>query len=150
MSPLLNFLVHVGELELVRPETTTPREFKYLSNIDVQTDLRNHLPLVHFFPPNKALPAQDPVVMIKQALAKVLIHYYPGRLRNTTERGKLVVEYCGEGVVFREANADITMAQLQRAEGGLKPPFPSSPIPNRNTMLPFSLPSLSLRQISSV
>ncbi|KAJ9682688.1 hypothetical protein PVL29_018584 [Vitis rotundifolia] len=101
MSPLLNFLVHVGELELVRPETTTPREFKYLSNIDVQTDLRNHLPLVHFFPPNKALPAQDPVVMIKQALAKVLIHYYPGRLRNTTERGKLVVEYCGEGVVFQ-------------------------------------------------
>ena len=126
MAPQLNFRVHVGQPELVRPETTsTPREFKYLSNIDDQKGLRNHLPFVHLYPPNRSSLLQHPALMIKEALAKVLVYYYPvaGRLRNS-DNGKLVVDCCGEGVVFREANADITIAQLRKMDGGLKPPFP--------------------------
>lgn len=127
MSPVFNFPVHISQPELVRPETSTPREFKYLSNIDDQIGLRNHIPFVHFYPPNPSYKdlVNDPAALIKQALSKVLVYYYPvaGRLRNS-DNGKLVVDCCDEGVVFREADADITMAELRRVNGGLKPPFP--------------------------
>ena len=125
MTREFNFHEHVSQPELVRPETSTPREFKYLSNIDDQIGLRNHIPFVHFYPPSKDFCVRDPAALIKQALAKVLVYYYPvaGRLRSS-EKGKLVVDCCDEGVIFREAKADITMAELRRINGGLKPPFP--------------------------
>lgn len=125
---MLKFTVQVSRPELIRPEKPTPREFKYLSNIDDQKGLRNHIPFVHFYPPSTASSYthdQDPVGMIKQALARALVYYYPvaGRLRHA-DKGKLVVDCCGEGVIFREGNADIKLAQLREADGGLKPPFP--------------------------
>lgn len=127
MAPLLNFSVDVSEPELVRPEKPTPQEFKYLSNIDDQSGLRNHIPFVHVYPPCATVGGQvlDPIMMIKQSLAKVLVFYYPvaGRLRNA-DKGKLAVDCCGEGVIFRGASADITLAQLRKVDGGLKPPFP--------------------------
>ncbi|KAK9115336.1 hypothetical protein Syun_022133 [Stephania yunnanensis] len=47
-----------------------------------------------------------------------------GKLRNG-EKGKLAVDCCGEGVIFREADANVTLEELQRIRnGGLKPPFP--------------------------
>ncbi|ONI17448.1 hypothetical protein PRUPE_3G159900 [Prunus persica] len=128
MAPMLKFTVQVSKPELIRPEIPTPREFKYLSNIDDQKGLRNHIPFVHFYPPSTASSQthdQDPVGLIKQALARALVYYYPvaGRLRHA-DKGKLVVDCCGEGVIFREGNADIKLAQLREADGGLKPPFP--------------------------
>ncbi|XP_077220712.1 benzyl alcohol O-benzoyltransferase-like [Tasmannia lanceolata] len=124
MAPFV-FNVQVGEPELVRPETPTPNEFKYLSNIDDQAGLRNHIPFIHFFYPPKTTIDEDPVQTIRRALSRTLVHYYPiaGRLRNG-ERGKLVVDCCGEGVIFREADANVTLAKLCEANGGLKPPFP--------------------------
>ncbi|XP_059451303.1 13-hydroxylupanine O-tigloyltransferase [Corylus avellana] len=126
MAPPLNFSVHVNEPELVWPEKPTPKEFKYLSNIDDQSGLRNHILFVHLYPPRATVgaPVQDPIMMIKQSLAKVLAFYYPvaRRLRNA-DKGKLVVDCCGQEVIFRGANADITLAQLCK-NGGLKPPFP--------------------------
>lgn len=126
ISSMLNFTVEVGAPELIRPEKLTPREFKYLSNIDDQTGLRNHIPFVHFLPPNTAMHNNDPVVMIKQALSKVLVFYYPvaGRLQKA-DKDKLVVDCCGEGVIFRGGNADITLTELCNVDDdGLKPPFP--------------------------
>ena len=127
MAPPLNFSVHVGEPELVRPEKPTPKEFKYLSNIDDQSGLRNHIPFVHLYPPCATVgaPVQDPITMIKHSLAKVLSFYYPvaARLRNA-DKGKLLVDCCGQGVIFRGASADITLEQLCKIDGGLKPPFP--------------------------
>ena len=125
MTRVFKIPIHVSQPELVRPETSTPREFKYLSNIDDQFGLRNHIPFVHFYPPSEDLRARDPAALIKQALAKVLVYYYPvaGRLRSS-DNGKLVVDCCDEGVVFGEADSDITMAELHRINGGLKPPFP--------------------------
>lgn len=131
---MLNFSVEVSLPELIKPEKPTPREFKYLSNIDDQTGLRNHIPFVHFYPPAMhANHDDDPVVMIKQALSKALVYYYPvaGRLRNGN-KGKLVVDCCGEGVIFRGGIADIKLAELCNAVDGdgngsgneLKPPFP--------------------------
>jgi hypothetical protein len=65
---------------------------------------------------------QDPVKVIRDALAQTLVFYYPfaGRLRKGPGR-KLVVECTGEGVMFIEADADVTLQQFGDA---LQPPFP--------------------------
>lgn len=125
MAKTLNFQVQVGAPELIQPEEPTPRDILYLSNIDDQNGLRNHIPFVHFYPPSEAMQDHDPVVLIKQALSKVLVYYFPvaGRLRNT-DNGKLSVDCNGEGVIFREANADVKLADLIGVDGGLRPPFP--------------------------
>ncbi|OVA01758.1 Transferase [Macleaya cordata] len=126
-QPQLVFPVHVSEPELIRPETPTPQELKYLSNIDDQAGLRNHIPFVHFYgPKNDIGVGADPVPIIKQALSKALVHYYPiaGRLRKAEEKGKLVVDCCNEGVIFREADANVTLETLRKVHGGLRPSFP--------------------------
>ncbi|KAK9106115.1 hypothetical protein Scep_022959 [Stephania cephalantha] len=139
MACTLEFLVTVGEPQLLRPETSCPREFKYLSNIDDQIGLRNHIPFVHFYPPSKVMNdtnssgnsnsnrSKNIVDVIRMGVSKALVHYYPiaGKLRNG-EKGKLAVDCCGEGVIFREADANVTLEELQRItnNGGLKPPFP--------------------------
>lgn len=125
MAKTLNFPIQVSAPELIRPEKLTPRDILYLSNIDDQSGLRNHIPFVHFYPPSKAMQGQDPVVLIKQALSKVLVYYFPvaGRLRKA-DSGKLVVDCNGEGVIFREAVAGVEFAELCEVDDGLRPPFP--------------------------
>ena len=119
------FPIQVSSPELIRPAKPTPNETLYLSNIDDQIGLRNHIPFVHFYPPNAAMQGQDPAMLLKEALSKALVHYYPvaGRLRNAA-KGKLVVECDGEGVIFRQADAGVKLAELREAEGGLRPGFP--------------------------
>jgi omega-hydroxypalmitate O-feruloyl transferase len=58
---------------------------------------------------------------MKEALSKVLVHYYPlaGRLSISTE-GKLIVDCTGEGAVFVEAEANCEMEQM----GDIKKPDP--------------------------
>ncbi|XP_042436445.1 omega-hydroxypalmitate O-feruloyl transferase-like [Zingiber officinale] len=58
--------------------------------------------------------------VIKEALAKVLVHYYPlaGRLTISAE-GKLIVDCTGEGAVFVEAEADCEMEDI--GDIGIKP-----------------------------
>ena len=65
---------------------------------------------------------KDPVKVIKAALAKALVYYYPfaGRLREEHNR-KLVVDCTGDGILFVEADADITLEQLGDT---IQPPCP--------------------------
>lgn len=107
---------------MVGPAKPTPHEFKQLSDIDDQEALRLHLPVIQFYRCNPSMHGKDPVKVIREALAKTLVFYYPfaGRLREGPGR-KLLVECTGEGVLFIEADADVT---LQQFGDDLLPPFP--------------------------
>ncbi|KAK1402684.1 Benzyl alcohol O-benzoyltransferase [Heracleum sosnowskyi] len=111
--------------ELITPEKPTPHEYKFLSDIDDQEAFRFQIPNIQFYrKKNNHVDVQkmDPVKVIREALAKTLVFYYPlaGRLREGAGR-KLAVECTGEGVMFVEADADVTLEQFGDT---LRPPFP--------------------------
>ncbi|CBI29212.3 unnamed protein product, partial [Vitis vinifera] len=68
------------------------------------------------------MDGKDPAKVIREALAKALIYYYPfaGRLVEGSNR-KLLVDCTGEGVLFVEADADTTLEYLGDA---IQPPCP--------------------------
>ncbi|KAL7135396.1 hypothetical protein ABFS83_11G092500 [Erythranthe nasuta] len=107
--------------ELILPAKPTPHEFKPLSDIDDQEGLRFHVPVIQFYRNIPSVEA-DPVEVIRKAIAKALVPYYPfaGRLREQAAR-KLVVECTGEGVMFIEADADVALEQFGDE---IRPPVP--------------------------
>ncbi|XP_058103756.1 benzyl alcohol O-benzoyltransferase-like [Magnolia sinica] len=107
---------------LVSPAKPTPYEFKNLSDIDDQQGLRCQIPIIQFYPSNPLLGGLDPARVIRDALAEALVFYYPfaGRLREGPGC-KLMVECTGEGVVFIEADANVSLKQFGDT---LQPPFP--------------------------
>ncbi|CAK9165987.1 unnamed protein product [Ilex paraguariensis] len=119
----LTFTVRRQKPELVAPAKATPHECKLLSDIDDQEGLRFQIPVIQFYGNiGTGGRGRDPVKVIREALAKTLVFYYPfaGRLREGPAR-KLMVDCTGEGVMFIEADADVTLDQFGDA---LQPPFP--------------------------
>ncbi|XP_057807281.1 benzyl alcohol O-benzoyltransferase-like [Salvia miltiorrhiza] len=127
----LSFKIIKKSSMLVSPAESTPYEFKYLSDIDDQGGLRAYIPIVYLYPKNPSMEGKDPVNIIRDAIAKALVFYYPlaGRLREF-DGGKLVVECTGQGVVFAEADADVMLHQFG------DPPYP--PFPNMEDLLHMS------------
>ncbi|KAK9137613.1 hypothetical protein Sjap_008207 [Stephania japonica] len=83
----------------------------------------NGLRVIQVFPNNNGVQ-EGPVRVIRKAIAKALVFYYP--LAGTVREGpcrKLSVECTGEGLLFIEAEADVKLDQFSDAE--LLPPFPS-------------------------
>ncbi|KAK9144088.1 hypothetical protein Sjap_003991 [Stephania japonica] len=121
-SSSLIFTVRRKEPEFVVPAEPTPHEFKQLSDIDDQEGLRFQIPVIQFYRKDDSMRALDPVRVIREAVARALVFYYPfaGRLREGPGR-KLTVECTGEGVVFIEGDADVELKQFGDA---LQPPFP--------------------------
>lgn len=64
---------------------------------------------------------RDPVKLIKDALGKALVYFYPlaGRLMEVSNR-KLVVDCNAKGVLFIEADADISLEKLRDR---IQPPY---------------------------
>eukprot|EP00268_Persea_americana_P017334 TRINITY_DN18345_c0_g1_i3.p1 TRINITY_DN18345_c0_g1~~TRINITY_DN18345_c0_g1_i3.p1 ORF type:complete len:450 (+),score=99.13 TRINITY_DN18345_c0_g1_i3:116-1465(+) len=104
------FCVKQGEPALVPPVEKTERGLYFLSNLD--QNIAVIVRTVYCF------KAEDKgneraAEVIKEALGKVLVHYYPlaGRLTISSE-GKLIVNCTGEGAVFVEADANCTMEAI--------------------------------------
>ncbi|XP_076950084.1 benzyl alcohol O-benzoyltransferase-like [Bidens hawaiensis] len=121
-STPLTFAVRRQPPELIIPAKLTPRELKPLSDIDDQPNLRFHIPLIHIYQNNPKMGNKNPASVIRDALAKALVFYYPlaGRLKEGPNR-KLMVDCNGQGVLFIEAEADVTLKQFGV---DLQPPFP--------------------------
>ncbi|RCV23151.1 hypothetical protein SETIT_4G275700v2 [Setaria italica] len=111
-----------GEPVLVVPAEPTPRETKPLSDIDDAEGMRFYSSGIHLYRADQARAGQDPARVVREALARALVPYYPlaGRLREEEGR-KLVVDCAAQGVMFAEADADLTADDF----GDVKsPPFP--------------------------
>ncbi|XP_004290447.1 PREDICTED: benzyl alcohol O-benzoyltransferase [Fragaria vesca subsp. vesca] len=118
----LVFNVQRRQPELVSPAKPTPRELKHLSDIDDQEGLRFQIPVIQFYRYDPSMKGKDCVKVIREAISQALVFYYPfaGRLREGPGR-KLMVDCTGEGILFIEADADVTLRQFGDA---LQPPFP--------------------------
>uniref|UniRef100_A0A0E0MFQ0 Omega-hydroxypalmitate O-feruloyl transferase n=1 Tax=Oryza punctata TaxID=4537 RepID=A0A0E0MFQ0_ORYPU len=112
-----------GEPELVAPAEATPTGEKYyLSNLD--QNIAVIVQTVYCYKPvASGGDAADAVTVLRDALAKVLVHYHPlaGRLTISAEM-KLAVELTGEGAVFVAADAGCDLADV----GDLTKPDPTA------------------------
>ncbi|XP_058754256.1 benzyl alcohol O-benzoyltransferase-like [Vicia villosa] len=119
--PSLTFQIRRSQPELIPPASPTPHETKLLSHIDQQPGLRANIPIIQFYRNQPSMAGKDPVKVIRNAIAQALVFYYPlaGRVKEASG-GELVVDCNEEGVMFIEADADVTLEQF----GEIKPPFP--------------------------
>lgn len=106
------FEVQRHQPEVVIPAEPTPHEFKQVSKTDETK--RFHIWVVNFYPHNPLVlrTERDPVKIIKEALSQTLVFYYPlaGRLREMPGSDReLVVDCNGEGILFTEAEANVTI-----------------------------------------
>ena len=118
----LVFTVQRNEPELVIPAKPTPHERKLLSDIDDQEGHRFQIRGLHCYRYSSSMQGKDPAKVIREALSKSLVFYYPlaGRLREGPD-GKLMVDCTAEGVLFVEADANVTLDEFGHM---LHPPFP--------------------------
>ncbi|KAL6606767.1 hypothetical protein ACP70R_042420 [Stipagrostis hirtigluma subsp. patula] len=121
-SLLPAFTVRRGDPVLVAPAGPTPSETKTLSDLDDMEGMRFYSSGIHLYRHSPAKEGQDPAKVIREALAMALVPYYPlaGRLREEEGR-KLVVDCAAQGVMFVEADADLTADDFGDVQC---PPFP--------------------------
>uniref|UniRef100_A0A7N0TBR0 Uncharacterized protein n=1 Tax=Kalanchoe fedtschenkoi TaxID=63787 RepID=A0A7N0TBR0_KALFE len=122
-NPALSFKVTRQAPVLIAPAAPTPHELKHLSDIDDQECLRFQVPVIQFYRQSHLGRSNDPVGVIREAIGKALVHYYPfaGRLREVGSGRKLAVDCTGEGIMFIEADADVSVDEFGDV---LQPPFP--------------------------
>ncbi|XP_073126210.1 omega-hydroxypalmitate O-feruloyl transferase-like [Henckelia pumila] len=110
-SKVLELFVRRGEPTLVTPaHDQTVKGVYFLSNLD--QNIAVIVRTIYCFKSGEK-GNENVVEVIKDALSKVLVDYYPlaGRLAISSER-KLIVDCTGEGAVFVEAEADCEMGEL--------------------------------------
>ncbi|KAJ9163924.1 hypothetical protein P3X46_023546 [Hevea brasiliensis] len=102
--------VKQNEPTLVPPAEKTEKGLYFLSNLD--QNIAVIVRTIYCFK-SDVKGNEDAVEVIKDALSKVLVHYYPlaGRLTISSE-GKLIVDCTGEGAVFVEAEANCAISEI--------------------------------------
>uniref|UniRef100_A0A5B7AW28 Omega-hydroxypalmitate O-feruloyl transferase n=1 Tax=Davidia involucrata TaxID=16924 RepID=A0A5B7AW28_DAVIN len=99
-----------GKPTLVPPAEETQKGLYFLSNLDQNFQVK--VPTIYCFK-SEERGNEKAVEVVKEALSKVLVHYYPvaGRLTFSSE-GKLVLDCTGEGAVFVEAEANCNIQEI--------------------------------------
>lgn len=102
--------VKQGEPSLIHPAEETEKGLYFLSNLD--QNIAVIVRTIYCFK-SEERGNEEAVAVMKDALSKVLVHYYPlaGRLSISPEM-KLIVDCTGEGAVFVEAEADCGLEEL--------------------------------------
>ncbi|XP_010249109.1 PREDICTED: omega-hydroxypalmitate O-feruloyl transferase-like [Nelumbo nucifera] len=102
--------VKQGEPTLVPPVEETQKGLYFLSNLD--QNIAVIVRTIYCFK-SEEMGNERAANIIKEALAKVLVHYYPlaGRLTISSE-GKLIVDCTGDGAIFVEAEANCTLEDI--------------------------------------
>lgn len=103
-------VTRIGEPTLVKPSEETERGLYFLSNLD--QNIAVIVRTIYCFK-SEEKGNEMAAEVIKDALSKVLVHYYPaaGRLTISSE-GKLIVNCTNEGAVFVEAEANCDIKEL--------------------------------------
>ncbi|XP_009760608.1 shikimate O-hydroxycinnamoyltransferase-like [Nicotiana sylvestris] len=98
--------IEVKESTMVKPATDTPQTNLWNSNVDLVVP-NFHTPSVYFYRPLSSASNFFDSNMLKEALSKALVPFYPmaGRLKRD-EDGRIEIECIGQGVLFVEAESD--------------------------------------------
>lgn len=98
---------------LVTPSEPTPGGYLPLSLLDRLPAMRSYVDMIHVF-----RSGQEPARVIREALGRALVPYYPvaGRFATSREDGQLYVDCSAEGVWFVEAYADCRLDDVDYLE----------------------------------
>ncbi|GMN23477.1 hypothetical protein TIFTF001_000125 [Ficus carica] len=120
------------DVELVKPSKPTPSDIILsFSSIDNLIGLEVLTPTIFVYQPkSKSQPSdlhddhdvhdqQDAAEVIKEALSKALVYYYPlaGRLKRQQDDGRLKLTCNANGVPFLVASADCSLSSLNYFDG---------------------------------
>ncbi|KAI3912629.1 hypothetical protein MKW92_028854 [Papaver armeniacum] len=103
-------IVKIKGETMVPPAEETPKDLHFLSNLDTRVHM---IDTIYCFNKTTDVGRLDAAEVIKDGLAKVLVHYYPvaGRIIKN-EKGKFMVHCTGEGALFVEAEANLTLDEI--------------------------------------
>lgn len=103
-------IVELGQPNLVPPAEETEKGLYFLSNLD--QNIAVIVRTIYCFRSDEK-DNENAARIIREALEKVLVHYYPlaGRL-TISPKGKLIVDCTGEGAVFVEAEANCAIEEI--------------------------------------
>ncbi|KAF3454834.1 hypothetical protein FNV43_RR05282 [Rhamnella rubrinervis] len=127
------FFIDRKDVELVKPSKPTPSDVLSFSTIDNNPDLELLTQIICVYraksnssdhinqddlAPNIGADQLDPSCLIKEALTKVLVYYYPlaGKLKRDSD-GNLKITCNAAGVPFLVAKADCQLSCLRYLDG---------------------------------
>lgn len=105
-------IIEVRKTTIIKPAEETPRNALWLSNLDMMT-MNVHVPSVYFYRNTNSVTNFFDAAIIKDALAKVLVPFYPlaGRFRYDNT-GRLEIDCNAEGALFIEAETSSVLDDL--------------------------------------
>lgn len=120
-------LLEKKDVVLVKPAEPTPNEVLSLSTMDSDYNLEILCQTLYVYQANNihenggksSCSEKDPSLLLKQALSRALVYYYPlaGKLKRQTDDGMLQITCTGEGVPFLEAKSNELLSSFNYFDG---------------------------------